>query len=124
MRKVSKYQTITSSYEAAEAAINYTGQFTYNPPLVIEYKGKKYITGAGYSDDITIFADAEEICILSQNSRHGYCGAQFLDASTGKENASIFLQGNDIEDKENLSYNLDRMDPRKAFNIIGQYYIN
>jgi hypothetical protein len=124
MRKVSKYQTITRSYEAAEAAINYTGQFTYNPPLVIEYKGKKYITSAGYSDYVTIFADAEEICILSQNSRHGYCGAQFLDVSTGKENASVFLQGNDIEDKENLSYNLDRMDPRKAFNIIGQYYIN
>jgi hypothetical protein len=124
MRKVSKYQTITRSYEAAEAAINYTGQFTYNPPLVIEYKGKKYITGAGNCDDITIFADTEEICILSQNSRHGYCGAQFLDVSTGKETASIFLQGNDIEDKTVLSYNLDRMDPRKAFNIIGQYYIN
>ena len=124
MRKVSKYQTITRSYEAAEAAVNYTGQFTYNPPLVIEYKGKKYITGAGYSDHVTIFADAEEICILSQNSQHGYCGAQFLDVSTGKETASIFLQGNDIEDKENLSYNLDRIDPRKALNIIGQYYIN
>ena len=124
MRKISKYQTITCSYEAAEAAVNYTGQFTYNPPLVIEYKGKKYITGAGYSDHVTIFADAEEICILSQNSRHGYCGAQFLDASTGKENGSIFLTGDDIENKENLSYKLDRMDPRKAFNIIGQYYIN
>ena len=124
MRKVSKYQTIKESYEAAEAAVNYTGQFYFHPPLVIEYKGKKYITGAGYSDHVTIFADAEEICILTQNSRHGYCGAQFLDASTGTENASIFLQGNDIEDKTVLSYKLDRMDPRKAFNIIGQYYIN
>lgn len=124
MRKISKYQTIRESYEAAKAAINYTGEFYYNPPLVIEYKGKKYITGAGYSDNITIFADTEEICILTQNSRHGYCGAQFLDASTGKENASIFLQGNDIEDKTVLSYKLDKIDPRKAFNIIGQYYIN
>lgn len=124
MRKVSKYLKITQSYEAIKAAVNYTGQFYYNPPLVIEYKGKKYITSAGYSDHVTIFADAEEICVLCQNSRHGYCGAQFLDASTGRENASIFLEGNDIEDKTVLSYKLDRMAPRKAFNIIGQYYIN
>ena len=124
MRKINKYQEIRENYEAIEAAVNYTGQFYFHPPLVIEYKGKKYITGAGYSDHVTIFADAEEICILSQNSRHGYCGAQFLDASTGKENGSIFLTGDDIENKENLSYKLDRMDPRKAFNIIGQYYIN
>lgn len=124
MKQTKKYSKITQSYEAAKAAINYKGQFTYNPPLVIEYKGKKYITGAGYSDHVTIFADAEEICILSQNSQHGYCGAQFLDLSTGNETASIFLEGNDIENKENLSYKLDRIDPRKAFNIIGKYYIN
>ena len=124
MRQTKKYTRITQSYEAAEAAVNYTGQFTYNPPLVIEHKGKKYITNAGYSDDITIFVDPEEICILSQNSIHGYCGAQFLDLKTGKETASIFLDGNDINNTENLSYNLDKISPRKAFNIIGQYYIN
>ena len=124
MKKVSKYQEIRENYEAIEAAVNYTGQFYFHPPLVIEYKGKKYITGAGYSDHVTIFADAEEICILCQNSRHGYCGAQFLDASTGEENGSIFLTGDDIENKEHLSYKLDRIEPRKAFNIIGQYYIN
>jgi hypothetical protein len=124
MKKVSKYLEIRENYEAIDEAINDTGEFYFHPPLVIEYKGKKYITSAGYSDHVTIFADAEEICILCQNSRHGYCGAQFLDLNTGKETASIFLEGNDIEDKTVLSYKLDRIDPRKAFNIIGQYYIN
>jgi hypothetical protein len=124
MRKVNKYQIITDSYEAAEAAVNYINKFYYNPPTIIDYKGKKYITSAGNSDNITIFVNAEEICILCQNSDHEYCSAQFLDASTGTETASIFLQGEDIYDKSLLSYKLARMDPRKAFNIISQYYIN
>jgi hypothetical protein len=124
MRQTKKYTRIIQSYEAEKQAVNYDNQLRYNPALVIEYKGNKYITGAGYSDKLTVFVDKEEIAILSQNDKLGYCGIQFLDIQTGKETASAFFHEHETSDKEASSYKLDRMNPRKAFNIIGQYYIN
>ena len=72
----------------------------YNPCLEITFKVRRgtytHKLSAGYSDEIHVYRDDKEICVLSQNRRLGYIG---LEVFQGDERIrEIFLEDNQVKE--------------------------
>jgi len=68
----------------------------YNPPLVIEYKGKRAPISAGYGDDIEVFRDSNDFVILTTRENLGYAGIEVFDENLTKI-GEVFIQNVDEE---------------------------
>lgn len=91
-------KTTRNDYDYRDA-VNYSHDL-YNPPVTVTYKRKKYIIGAGSSDEIDYRAKHGELLILSTNEGLGYAALtvigngiideRFFDESSLREIAPKF----------------------------------
>lgn len=123
MRRTAKYNLIRQNYEALETALNYKDQFYFNPPTILEYKKRRYIIKAGTGDTLTIYADANEIAILSQRDGLSYCGLELIDIKTGAEIENLFFNEADTTNPENPSFNFHKKPANKVLKQIFDFYL-
>lgn len=89
----------------------------YNAPITLNYglkhNRKKFIIGAGTSDNIELWQDGVFIYVLSQNNGMGYISLQVINTETNQIEDNIFLGGEDatdileMESKEQLTILFD-----------------
>ena len=87
-RENRKYNIRRADFDDFEKTPQY-----YNMPLIIEYRGKKQILGAGNSDDISVFRYGSDMVVLSTNFNLDYAGLQIIDFENFNDTDSgVFIQ--------------------------------
>lgn len=104
-------------------------QYMYNFPITLNIGGKKYIIGAGTSDDVTIFRDTNPysrnwIYILTTNRRLEYTGLESIDMDKWCHYRGIFFdQGSisNLQQEDAFPENYFDLSTRKQLKLLLQY---
>ena len=110
---------ITHNDENYASAINYDDRNYYNYPSTIQLGKKLFILGAGTSDRITVRKRKDAVYIVSENSPLNYISLTVIDKFDN--DYDVFLSGNDLDDKDNISYDLLDKTTFQQIKILSQY---
>lgn len=118
--KIINKEVLIYSDEEYNHAVNYS-QWLYNFPTTLNYKGKKYIIGAGTRDQITLIKENNEILILTENKSLNYLGLESIDLDKQTVNSLVFLESNDIDNQENICFDILNKPLKKQLIILNNY---
>lgn len=118
--KIINKEVLIYSDEEYNHAVNYA-QWLYNFPITLNYKGKKYIIGAGTKDSITLIKENNEILILTENRNLNYLGLESINLDKQTVNSLVFLESNDIDNQENICFDILNKPLKKQLIILNNY---
>ena len=118
--KIINKEVLIYSDEEYNHAVNYS-QWLYNFPITLNYKGKKYIISAGTRDQITLIKENNEILILTENKGLNYLGLESIDLDKQTVNSLVFLESNDIDNQENICFDILNKPLKKQLIILNNY---
>lgn len=115
--------TIIRSDSEYNKAINYT--HLYNYPTTLNINKNKYVLGCGNNDDIKFKTIGNELFILSSNKGLNYVSLEVITLVNVPTNLTsvVFLEDNDLSNKENICYNLLNKSVKKQFEILIENYL-
>ena len=113
-----KYNYSDSDYRTA---VNYSGESYYNSPITIEINGEKYILPFGTSDRLNEKqTDKNTLVIVGENTGLNYISMTEIRTDIQQVN-SCFLESSDLDNEENLSYNLLDKPLNEQIKILYEY---
>jgi sulfur transfer complex TusBCD TusB component (DsrH family) len=104
-------------------AVNY--RHLYNSPITLNYGEKhnrtKYIISAGTGDSITLIKDGIYIYIISENRYFRYISLEVINTEAREIENNVFLSETDLNEKENVCYNILDKDTDEQLQILYNY---
>lgn len=100
-------------------------QSLYNFPITLNYGEKhnrtKYILSCGNCDNITLLQEGIYIYVIGENSGLDYISMMVINTESKCIEGETFLHDDDINNSENISYNILQLNAEEQFKILIQY---
>ena len=112
-------KTDKRKYKIRQDEYNEVNNQYFNPPLVLEYKGKIQVLNAGNADHIEVFRHGNDFAVLSTNYSLDYAGLDIVDFENNPDN--LFFDNITERINEDISRNFWDYSSNTQADILAQY---
>lgn len=102
------------------SAINYDGTNYYNSPMTLSVNDVLFVLPFGNSDHTSVDVRGNEMYIVAENKGLEYISMFVIDLSNNLT-SECYLSGNDINDKDCMSYDIFEHDLDRQISILQNY---